>query len=109
MLVLPLPTGNPYFSVDVELDTLNYVLEFAWNERASAWFVSMTTSGGDVIFSGRKLVLDWPLWFRVVDNRLPGGILLATDTSGVGLEAGVNDLGARVEVAYVTAEEVLAL
>lgn len=80
-LLLPIPPRNPHFTMGVQLDGLFFDLEFFWSMRGAEWLVSLATSAGDVVFSGRSLKENWPVWRGVQDVRLPGGALTAIDTN----------------------------
>lgn len=108
-LLLPIQPGNPNFTIDVDMDGVTYTLQFKWNARAPGWFVSISTSTGEVLVLARRLPVNWPLWWRNRDPLLPSGYLMLNDTTGADLDPGVEDLGARVQVVYVTAAEVAAL
>lgn len=92
-------TPNQIFGV--ELDGTSFRMALRFNNRDGYWYLSLYTSQDEPIVQGRKVVLDFPLWARYVDPRLPPGQVLAVDTSGVGEEAGEFDLGARVQLVYV--------
>jgi hypothetical protein len=90
------------------LERVEYLLEFWWNERESAWYFRLADSAGDDLRLC-KLTLDWPLLRGLVDDRRPPGELIATDTLGTGAPAGLQDLGQRVIVRYIEAATVLQL
>lgn len=107
-LILDITPGEPYFSLDVELDGSTFTLEFRWNARTPGWHVTLSTIEGDELVSQRCLPLGRNLWFRNADPRLPPGSLIIFDTSGSGVEPTVDDLGARCQVYYITASETAA-
>lgn len=109
----------PFFDVVASLDGVNYTLQFRWNERGmrllsdgteeeGSWFITVLDEPGqEVILGDVKLVVDWPLW-RVRADRTPPGFLIAFDTSGEGIDPGLDDLGVRVVIDYITADEIEA-
>jgi hypothetical protein len=96
---------SPHFDLSLELDGVTYLLELRWNSRADAWFLMLYTAEGDLVLGSRKVVTDFPLWGRCRDARRPKGQLLAVDTAGEQLDAGLEDLGGRVQLLYFTAAE----
>lgn len=104
-LTIPLQNDLPFFSMQVELENSTYGLEFRYNEASEAWFVSISTADGTPIVSGARLVVDWPLFGRYADDRLPPGILIAQDTTGARQDPGLEDLGTRTLLLYFTSEE----
>ena len=102
---LPLRPSIANYRVGTVLDDTVYLLDVRWNGRAEAWYLDVLTEDEERIRSGIKLVLGSALGRRCVDARFPAGILIATDTSGAGQDAGFDDMGERVQVLYFTAAE----
>ena len=100
-LLLPARSDIPFYSFKVELEGAVYRLEVRWNRRDTAWYLSLYDALDAIVVAGRKVVLGAPLLGRLVDPRLPPGMLLAMDTSGQNLDAGETDLGDRVQLVYV--------
>ena len=86
--------------------TSGYVIDLRWNERAGAWFMDLLDENEDPIRMGIKVVLGTWLGRRSIDPRFPAGAILAVDTSGAGLDAGLDDLGTRVLLRFYSAEEI---
>lgn len=99
---LAIGTPTPKFTDLYVLDGTTYTLSFAWNVRLGAWFVDVLNAQGDtVMIGGIRLVVDVPL----VPNftlRQPTGWFIAKDTSGKGVDPGLDDLGGRVRLLYVS-------
>lgn len=102
---LELPQNVPSFSQRVELDGAEFVLTFDWIGRSGSWALSIADAEEEEIVSGIAVRLGWPLLGRFVGSRLPRGELFAIDTTGSGVEPGLGDLGARVALVYVEAED----
>lgn len=125
--MISIPTGDgttPFFSVQQVLDGTVYTLEFRWNERCKvppssiyspvpapgAWFMGIYDEEGITpILTGIRLVADWKLGKASADSRMPPGALIATDTSGAGVDPGFADLGSRVELRYFTKDDVTTI
>lgn len=101
-LELPLRSDVAHFDYSIVLEGTTYRLEFMWNSRAVGWFFTIRDEAGAVLLAGRRLVIGFPLARpRLKDPRLPPGAFLALDLEDKGQEAGEDDLGVRVVLAYV--------
>lgn len=103
-----IPTGNgttPFFDLQVVLDEVTYTLEFRWNERLGAWFMSMFDAQGTTpLMVGKRLVVNFIIG-KYDTGRPIGGMFIAYDTSGAGLDPAFEDLGSRVQLIYATAAD----
>lgn len=100
VLEVSIPTGPASFQT-ITLEGVTIGLRIWWNARAQVWQIDVSDAGGADLASGMVLAIGVPL-LRRFGNRsdLPPGVLMAMDTSGQGLEAGREDLGARVRLYY---------
>ncbi len=87
------------------LDGTDYILEFNWNGRGGAWYLSILDLDGNAIVRSIKLVSNWPLLRRRRDERLPPGELMMYDATGEISSAGYDQLGRQVTLNYFDAEE----
>lgn len=102
--------GEFHYRSRCVINAVELWLEFRWNERDNAWYMSMYDLEDDPIFEGEKVALGALIGARKrYDPRWPGGCFLADDTSGANVEAGLDDLGARVQLRYFTRDEALAV
>lgn len=103
--VLQIATGDgvtPYFDLQVTLEGTTYTLEFAWNVRLGAWFMSILDETGTIpILMGIRVVANLLLGSNA-PLTTPPGAFMAYDTSGQGLDPGFVDLGDRVKLIYFT-------
>lgn len=104
-LRIPLQPGLPHYTIQAELDGTTFTFEFRWNARAAAWFMHLQDAEGVHLVSGVRVVVNWPLVSRYKGEELPAGTLMAIDTSGELEDPGLTDLGARVQLVYLTAAE----
>lgn len=108
MITLPIPTSTPSFRFRCTLDQQNFQFLLTWNMRAG-WFLSMSDSTGNVIFSSTRIVAGWDmLSFRSAPTR-PRGALYCVDSTGRNETPGFGDLGLRHNLIYVSPEEVAEL
>lgn len=103
MIALPIKLDTPHQTFSCDLDGVTYGFEVRWNARSEAFYMSIFTAEGDLIIANRKIVLDWPLFGRFADSRLPPGPIIATDTSGASSMPALDELGpdGRVLVQYL--------
>lgn len=105
-LIIPLSNDTELYQLQVELDGVTYGLELRWNHVAEGWFISVLTSEDVRVVSGVRIVVDWPLFKRFADPRLPPGELMAQDTTGAQQDPGLEDLGKRVLLLYFSEAEI---
>ena len=101
---VPTASTAPWFLQTTDLGESLYRLEFQYNTRDGAWYLSVSSQAGTELVMGRKLRLDTD-WLRQFSTRagLPAGVLQAPDRDGTFAEPGRDDLGARVEVEFEAA------
>jgi hypothetical protein len=106
-LIPTLTDGTQAYTVTVRLDGVSFRFDFAWNERGGFWAFILSDAAGEQLMR-RKVVVGLPLTARFVDPRLPPGDFIALDTSGQDVEAGLQDLGDRVQLVYLEAADLAA-
>ena len=100
MKEIPLST-DPLFVQTTALSGRDYVFNFAWNARESAWYFDMADQDGDPILLSIKVTVGFPLGARCLDTRMPPGVLMAVDLTGQDLDPELEDLGTRVRLMYI--------
>lgn len=95
----------PDQEIETTLDGVTYILRARWNYRLEQWFLDIHDEDDDPIVSGLAIALGAYIGRRVKDARMPPGMLIASDLSGAGIEATLDDLTTRVAVYYYSAEE----
>jgi hypothetical protein len=102
-------TDDPCTELSVTLDGVTIGLRAWWNARAQGWYLDVRDASGSAIASGLALVTGRSLLSRFgARTDMPGGILAAIDTSGLGQPIGRNDLGARARLYYFDVAELAA-
>lgn len=114
MVEIPCRPDLPHYSMQVVLESIEresvtYTLEFRWNDREGSWYMDLKTEDETPILSSVKVVVNFFLAARVNVANRPRGRFIAYDTTGQDLNPGLNDLGDRVVLVFLTPEEVLAL
>lgn len=108
MITLPL-TSDPYRTFTVVLGETRYRMTQRWNERSERWTLDIEDpETGTMLARAIPLVLGADL-LRAFCPRI--GRLMVVDLAaepGYGTEAGVDDLGSRVQVIWLAPGEVPA-
>lgn len=100
-VLLPLRNDIPFFEVRVSLSAREYVLRFNWNERDSAWYMSLYDARLVAIKEGMKVVAGAVLLRTLVySTTRPPGDFVVIDTTGKDQDPGFADLGSRVVITY---------
>ena len=108
MQILPLTPGVPAYRVATALGDVGYVFDLRWNHRDECWYLdAFEDDGVTAIFYGVKIVLGAHLGRIHRHALVTDGALIAYDTSRQLIDAGLDDLGSRVVVVYVPADELL--
>lgn len=112
MAVLQLPTStiNPFYVFEIELDGVLFRMEFKFNERDQAWYMSILDTNDNHLRSGLRVVSDWTLlrlWQEL--TKRPEGEIIATALGGITRPALIDELGSQVILTYLDAAEIAAL
>jgi hypothetical protein len=106
VLEIDLDSSLTYYDELVQLESLEYLLEFAWSDRESSWYLNIYDQDGNQLATGIKLLLNVDLLRRFNDPRLPPGKLICDVLGGDSVDIGTSaDLGERVTVLYVTSDD----
>lgn len=110
MIVIPIPSGQPFWTQRVALDGAEYVLEGRWNQRAGKWFLGLLDADGNRLSGQVKVVCHFPLFRLCSAEGAPPGMLFARDTTAPdptaeGRDPHLEDFGSRVLLVYVPEAE----
>ena len=107
ILIIDNESPSTYYDELVQIEGLEYLFEFTWSDRESAWYLNIYDQDENPIAFGVKLVLNARLLRRFQDPRLPPGLLFCADISGTGQDmTEPADLGVNVELVYVTSDDI---
>lgn len=107
ILKLPVLQEGPLFGFSVELEGVNYGFTFRWNERSSQWSMDVADGDGNLLVAGIRVVVDVPMLLRYRSiPRLPPGDIVAVDSTDQSRDPDFEDLGRRVEVFYISSDEI---
>ena len=101
VVIIPTRTDIGNYDFKISLDGSVFGISFVFNSREEFWYFDLTDSTGNAIRSGIKVVLGIPLLRLMAQTSRPLGEPIAVGPSGDAMEAGLEDLGDRVLLAYV--------
>jgi hypothetical protein len=99
-----IPTYSQYadHELSVSLGGVQYVLRLTYSARERAWYLSLYDADGTARYLGRKMVLGWPLMFRLPGRRVQYGELVCCGNDGVDVPYDRADLGDTFKLYYQT-------
>jgi hypothetical protein len=111
MQTLTIPViDSPNWRQRTPLDDGEYLLDFFWNDRAGAWFLSISDVEGNTLAASIKLVCNTPLIYKKRwDVRMPRGELVCFDPTRLIDAPGRYDLNSRVQFIYLDADSLTEL
>lgn len=108
MQLIKISQDSPYFKFTTELGGVSYTLSFRWNRRAGQWVLDFGDGDGTVLKAGIRCVVNVLLLARNgFQLGLPAGYLVFYDTTEGGRDMEYSDLGRRVVLVYIAADELL--
>lgn len=106
MAIWRIPTrAYPTYTQTSDLDGETFSLRFRWSQRAACWHLDVHTLDGVPVVLSVRLVVNFPLLRRVVNDVRPPGELIVADLTGPGEEPTLEDFGTRFALFYFDAEE----
>jgi len=104
--LIPFTPSDTNYRLQVALDGVAYLFDVHWNARDNGWYFDLREQDETPILLGIKVVLGPPLGrTRRYHPFFQNHVLQVIDTSGAGVDAGFDDLGARVQVLHMTMAE----
>ena len=110
MNVLPVPQNQPFWTMRVSLDGVEYVLDAVWNTRSGKWYLGLSDVDGNRLAGQQKVVCHFPLFRTCAAEGMFPGRLFALDTTSPdteteGVDPHLTDFGTRVLLVYQPASE----
>jgi hypothetical protein len=104
-MIIKLPlSSDPAQSFITQLGSTKYQFDVRWNDRAAVWCADIVDAATQqAILQGLPLVLGCEL---LQPYNLAMGRLLVVDETGTAKDASYDDLGTRVNVYWISADEV---
>lgn len=106
---IPINPQSAAQEFETVLDGNVYRLGFRWNWRDSSWSMDIQTRNRVPLLDGLKVVLNYELIGRFVDERLPDGFIVALDSTRRLEGIGRFDLGNTVPLLFIPRADVEGL
>lgn len=107
IIQIPADAIEASYSLRTQLDGIDVLLRFEWNDRMERWKISFYTPTDEPLLVGIPMQINLELIERFEIPGLPPGQLLLFDTSEKNLECGRDDLGGRCLLLYNEAATVV--
>jgi hypothetical protein len=105
LYIIPTIPGETNYDFGTTINGVGYNFLVYWNDQdfnGGAFYFSVFDVAGNPIAQGIKVVLGTYLGRRVQTNPLfTNGVFTAYDTSGKGVDCGINELGGRILLLYI--------
>lgn len=109
-LIIPTFPDEANYSIQVNLDGIQYLLTFRYSEREKSYFVDLALNDGTLLVAGKRVVCKISLFHRQRYNPLvpPGHVIAQPVTNGSDEPPDIGELGEgrRVILFYATKAEV---
>jgi len=100
------PDGEDVARGPVDIDDVLYFMDYRYDARNDRWRLDISDKDNVLLAAGIKLVTYIDLLIPFTDPRLPTGELYATRLEGEISPVTKGDLGTKVFMIYITAEEI---
>lgn len=108
MQIIPVPSGVAFFRQRVQLEGVDFYLDFAWNGRAGTWALGLLDGDENVLVTGMTGVSNRPLLRRYRHKLgMPAGEIVFLDPTGTIDAANFEQLGKEVSLVYVLSTELV--
>lgn len=98
---IPWPDGAAWRQF-VTLDGRAYQLAARWNEIAEAWFLDISTRGGEPLLTGAKITGGVLIGARLADPRLPPGYFVVIENPLCGCTPRRDEMAEAARLIYVS-------
>ena len=122
LYILPVIPGEVNYDFGTTIEGVGYIFGIKWNEQDKAYdsngkaltdgafYFSVYDVGGTPLATGIKIVLGTYLGRRYQNLDLfNDGVFTAYDTSGLGVDCGLNDLGGRILFLYIPNHDLMGM
>jgi hypothetical protein len=98
--------SSPSYTFRTDLDEAEYKITMRYADRLGVWLMDLHDANDEAIYLGASCLLNVRLLKGNTHVSRPPGDLLFVSTSPDGKEAGADDMGSRVVLVYLSADEV---
>ena len=106
---IPTSTQLSHYEQEVELDGVEFKLEFRFVDRDDAWYLTISDTDDVVLRAGIKVVLSWSLLRLWAGSEAPAGEIVSVNQGAIPAPPTLNQLGAEVLLEYLDEAEIAAI
>jgi len=106
--LIKVPPSTPEMDFFCAVGGATYKFHILWNDRDQSFYMDLAQSDGTPIFSSARMVLHAYIGRTANQPPTSQGVFMVIDTSGNLAEAGIDDLGARVQLVWIPQTSLLA-
>ncbi len=107
MNTIPLIPSDPNYEFSTTLNDVQFSFAIRWNSQDSAWYVDMADADDQLMVSGEKMVLGSFIGRKCTHPWFNDNVLMVVDTTLDELDAGLDDMGARIRFQHYTVLELV--
>lgn len=100
IFTLPLDSTLANYEFETSLDGVSFVLSLKLNERDGSFNMNIFDAAGNILRAGIKIVTDWSLLERWVDQGKPDGDMISAALGDISIPAVLGELGDEVILTY---------
>lgn len=105
---VPLTPSVAHYEFKTDLEDAEYTIKVRYFDRLGTWFLDLSDASGDKILTGAACLLNVHLLKGNTHPNRPAGDLVFVATSQDGQEASFDDFGTRVQLVYLSPDEIAA-
>ncbi len=105
MLRLPFVPSIPLYRFTTPIDGAVYIFDARWNARSERWALDISEENGTSILHGGIINLGANIGRTSTHLLFMSGVIVARDTTRQSREAGLDDLGTRVQIYYIPKDD----
>ena len=106
---IPADSSFPFYEIEVELDGVEFKLEFSFNDRDDAWYMTISDSDNTLLRAGIRIVNEWVLLRLWAEATRPDGDIVSVNQGEVLEPPTLEQLGEEVLLTYLDAAEVASI
>jgi hypothetical protein len=114
-IIVPIQQGVPNQRVQFAIAGVAFIFDFRWNagdvtrsQDQKGWYLDVYDVNEKPIASGLRCVIGTYIGRACQAAPFADGALIVFDTSRKGIDAGLDDFGGRVQMAYLNSGDLLA-
>ena len=106
---IPADSSAPYYEIEIELDGVEFKLEFSFNDRDDAWYMTISSTDDTLLRAGIRIVNEWVLLRLWAEATRPEGEIVSVNQGEVLDPPTLEQLGEEVVLTYLDADEIASI